>query len=152
MSRATYLSLVTLFLCSLLSVEIEAIPKSLGIFSKRIGATDDEDRSMQTTPHLSSTNADIYLVFRQSMLDYSVSQGLTILSSRVQQLNIPDIKQNVHVPLLGDFNVQLSNIKVLKLDVSTAQETSRLAILDGSFHLVSQLVISRLHVTLSDSL
>ena len=136
-SRALFL--VALVLFAALS-EINAISRSMGILSKRL-VSDDKAPSMQPTTQLSSDdNADIYLVFRQKMLDYSVSQGLTILTSRVQQLAIPDQQRKVHVPLLGDFNVALSNIKVEHLDINPPGEqgSSRLAILDGSFHLLVQ--------------
>ncbi|GAX77287.1 hypothetical protein CEUSTIGMA_g4733.t1 [Chlamydomonas eustigma] len=77
--------------------------------------------------------AGIQFVARQAMFDYASVQGLLILKDRLKALVIPDVERAYHVPVLGDFNVKISNIKVDSFNVS--EDEAKVVILDRYFNM-----------------
>ncbi|KAG1657466.1 hypothetical protein FOA52_003002 [Chlamydomonas sp. UWO 241] len=77
--------------------------------------------------------AGIQLVTRQRLFDYATTRGLSVLKAKVQEIVIPDVERHFHVPIIGEFVVTLSEIKVINFTVP--EEEANLAILDTFFNL-----------------
>ncbi|KAJ9506385.1 hypothetical protein QJQ45_019471 [Haematococcus lacustris] len=88
-------------------------------------------------------SAGIEFVARQPLFDYATQQGLTILTSRVQQIAIPDVSKSFNVPLIGDFTLQLSNLKIVQFRASS--DDAKIAILTERF----ALIVKQVHVQLA---
>jgi len=86
--------------------------------------------------------AGIQLVTRQSLFDYASDQGLQLLKQRVQDISIPDQHKSFRVPVIGEFIVSLTGIKVEEFNVP--EDGAALTILDSFFNLSVNSVFCRL--------
>ncbi len=77
--------------------------------------------------------AGIQVAARQSLFDYASEQGLLLLHEKVQGLEVPDVTKVLHVPLLGDVQLQLDTIRIKELDADF--QDAQLVILDGFFNM-----------------
>lgn len=75
----------------------------------------------------------IELAARQFLFNYATQQGLDMLKAKIQDLEIPDVSKSFNLPLVGDFTLQLSGIRVTQLNVSS--DEAKLTIMDERFEL-----------------
>ena len=73
--------------------------------------------------------AGIQVAARQALFDYGTAVALQVLQDRVQTLHVPDVSKTFSIPVVGSFELQLSNIVVTNF--SCSKESSKLTILDG---------------------
>lgn len=93
--------------------------------------------SLPADSHTASSMQDhtpgIELAARQYLFNYATQQGIDILKDRISQLDIPPISKSFNLPLVGDFTLQLSELRVTSFNASS--DEARLSILDGHFEL-----------------
>lgn len=76
--------------------------------------------------------AGVQVVARQRLFDYAVQQGLTLLETRVREVYISQYSKTFSLPLVGVFEIRLSNITVT--DFQAPPEKAKLSILSGLFN------------------
>lgn len=96
----------------------------LGGAAAGVQAVDDE---------ATKSPAGIQVAARQSLFDYGTAVVLGILRERVTGLRAPDVSKTFNVPVVGGFELQLSNIAVANFSISSTN--AKLTILNGFFHL-----------------
>ncbi len=52
------------------------------------------------------------LVARQGLFDYSIGVALMFLSQKLQGQSVPDVSKRFSIPIVGSFDLQLTNIVV----------------------------------------
>lgn len=57
-----------------------------------------------------NAEASLQLAARQSLFDYAVDQGLTILDAAVRRIAIPEYSATLDIPLVGGVDVSVSKV------------------------------------------
>lgn len=56
---------------------------------------------------------------RQSLFDYGITVGSEALSSHIQNITIPRVETTINVPLVGEVDLTITNIKCLEFNEPT---------------------------------
>ncbi|GLI62986.1 hypothetical protein VaNZ11_005843 [Volvox africanus] len=87
--------------------------------------------------------AGIALAARQGLFDYSIGVTLMFLSQRLQGQSVPDVSKRFSIPVVGSFELQLTDIMIAEFACSTS--SANLTILgDGFFHLLASDIAANL--------
>ncbi|GIL49842.1 hypothetical protein Vafri_6156 [Volvox africanus] len=87
--------------------------------------------------------AGIALAARQGLFDYSIGVTLMFLSQRLQGQSVPDVSKRFSIPVVGSFELQLTDIMVAEFACSAS--SANLTILgDGFFHLLASDIAANL--------
>ncbi|KAG2445179.1 hypothetical protein HYH02_008647 [Chlamydomonas schloesseri] len=82
------------------------------------------------------TPAGIAIVARQALFDYATGVAFMFLSQKVQGTKVPDVTKIFSIPIVGSFELDLTDIVVNNFSCSTS--SANLTILgDGFFHLLA---------------
>ncbi|XP_033626125.1 bactericidal permeability-increasing protein-like [Asterias rubens] len=73
--------------------------------------------SVYFSPAVESVNPGFKGRITQSGLDYMRDVGLQVLKEEVQQLKIPDITGDAHVPVVGHITYTVSNIRITSFSI-----------------------------------
>ncbi|GFR42240.1 hypothetical protein Agub_g3134 [Astrephomene gubernaculifera] len=100
-------------------------------------ADDAELRSFMAGP------AGIAIAARQGLFDYAMEVALMFLGEKLQGQVIPDVSKRFNIPVVGSFDLQLSDIAVTNF--TCPPSGANLTILgDGFFHLLAADLSARL--------
>lgn len=91
------------------------------------------DAMQQSSMVDAPSEAGIQVAARQALFDYATQQGLAILGTKVTGLVLPEVSKTFHVPIAGDFELRIYNIKVQEF--AAPAEDARLVILARFFNL-----------------
>ncbi|EFJ52757.1 BPI/LBP/CETP N-terminal domain protein [Volvox carteri f. nagariensis] len=87
--------------------------------------------------------AGIAIGARQRLFDYSIGVAFMFLSQKLQGQSVPDVSKRFSIPVVGSFDLQLTNIVVT--DFACSASSANLTILgDGFFHLLASDIAANL--------
>ncbi len=81
--------------------------------------------SVYWSPAVESVNPGLKGRITQSGLDYMRDVGLQVIKEEVQQMKIPDINGNAHVPVVGGISYTVSNIRITGFSIPSASLTTK---------------------------
>lgn len=74
------------------------------------------------------------VALRQQLLDHATSVGLDLLTSHIHSIAIPKLSRTIHMSVLGDVQVSISNVTCTELQLR--RQAAKASIVGRGFQLV----------------
>jgi hypothetical protein len=80
-----------------------------------------------------NSEASLQIAARQKLFDYAVEEALDILDIIAKQIQIPEYKTTIDIPIIGGIDVEVSSVNITNLQLP--RDLAKVAIESGYYHL-----------------
>jgi hypothetical protein len=109
--------------------DVAASMHAVAMHSSSTSSSSSSSRMLDDEPA-----AGIQVAMRQTLFEYAASHGLDLIGAKLRELALPEVAKSFNVPLAGQFDVRLYDLKLVDFTLPSAED-AKLVILDEFFNL-----------------